>query len=362
MLSRVRRLLPHPLRPALAWSPGRRLLPAAILLPVILAAACGSSETTSTATPPAKLVFMAGFKAQANLPFVGVYVAQEKGFFREEGLDVEIRHGTPGTNDALQALLAGNVQVSTATASSVLKRRSENAPVVAIALIGQRGEGGLVALADSGIKTPRDFEGRTVGYRTFPSPEYLAMLKAAGVDRATINEVNLTSPDVRLLTEGQVDVLPAFLSNEPFQLKQLGKEVTTFDPADYGVPSLGLTYITTEEALGEQAESLQRFLRASLRGIDYAIEHPDEAIDIVLKYAPNEKRDAQRFLFDTEAAHAQSDLTRAHGLGWQTLEQWTALNTVLLENGGLESQVDPAKAFRTGLLEAIYRDGKLTSP
>lgn len=329
-----------------------------------LVAACGSSESTpaatATATGPApmKMTFFAGFKAQADLPFVGVYVAQEKGYFAAENLEVEIRHGTPGTNDALQAVLAGSAQVTTGDASAVLLRRSEGAPVVSIALVGQQGEQGLVALADSGIKTPKDFEGKTVGYRTYPSPEYLAMLKQAGVDRSKITEVNLQNPDVRLLTEGQVDVLPVFLSNEPFKLQQLGKQVVVFDPGkDFGVPSYGLTYMTTEDVVANQPEMLRRFLRAAIRGIYYAIDHPDEAIEITLKYAPMEQRDAQRFILDSETKHALTDLTKSKGIGWQTPEQWDVLAKFLADNGGVQGQVDPSKAFTTQFLEQVYANG-----
>jgi len=90
------------------------------------------------------------------------------------------------------------------------------------------------ALSDSGISSPKDFEGRTVGFKVFPAPEYLGMLKAAGVNRARINEVGVGF-DPRVLTERKVDVLPVFRSNEPDQIRGLGFEVRTFDPADYGV-------------------------------------------------------------------------------------------------------------------------------
>src|SRR5688572_8629655 len=98
----------------------RRFLAAAGMLPIaaMLAAACGDDAgnetqgaTTGTPPPPEKLTFMAGFKAQANLPFVGAYVAQEKGFFREQNLEVDIRHAQSGEH--LQLVLAGTVNVAT---------------------------------------------------------------------------------------------------------------------------------------------------------------------------------------------------------------------------------------------------------
>ena len=174
-----------------------RKLIALLSITLLAAAACDESE-------PNKVVFMAGFKPQANLPFVAAYVAQEEGFFEEQGLEVEILHSTRGQH--LQLLLAGDVDFTTAAAASVLKRRSDlGAPLVAIALFGQRGQQAYMALRRSGIESLDDWEGRTFGYKTSVPPGYLAMLKAAGVDRSTIREVN-AGFDPRVLTEGKVDL------------------------------------------------------------------------------------------------------------------------------------------------------------
>ena len=98
---------------------------------------------------------MAGFKPQANLPFVGAYVAQEKGFFAEENLDVEIQHvATPGDNFRL--LATGQVQFSTSDATALLEKWTGDPviEVVSLALIGQTGQQGFAVLADSGIESP----------------------------------------------------------------------------------------------------------------------------------------------------------------------------------------------------------------
>ena len=112
-----------------------------------LVAACGGDDDTPNGSQTGggqsreRLTFMAGFKPQANLPFVGAYVAQEKGFFHELGLDVVIRHAQSGEH--LQLLLAGEVDVATANAAQVVQRASEGLPLRSIALIGQRSEQGF---------------------------------------------------------------------------------------------------------------------------------------------------------------------------------------------------------------------------
>jgi ABC-type nitrate/sulfonate/bicarbonate transport system substrate-binding protein len=219
--------------------------------------------------PPVKVIFQAGFKAQANLPFVAAYVARERGLFAAEGLDVEIQHSS-GQDAHLTLLAANRIQFSTSVASTILKNVAKpGLPLQAIALFGQRGDTVLVALSDSGIQTPRDFEGRTVGYKVFPSPEYLGLLKAAGVNRERVREVGVGF-DPRVLTERRVDVLPVFRANEPNILRRLGFELRTWDPADYGVATLGVTYVVNGDWARANSDTVVRFLRATMAAAAWA--------------------------------------------------------------------------------------------
>ena len=122
----------------------------------LAAGACSDSEDIGEFE---QVVFMAGFKAQANLPFVAAYVAQDKGFFADQNLDVEIRHASSGEH--LNLLMAGDVDFTTASAASVLKRRSDpELPIYAIALFGQGSQQAFIALKESGIESPTDWEAR----------------------------------------------------------------------------------------------------------------------------------------------------------------------------------------------------------
>ncbi len=309
---------------------------------------------------PDAVTFMVGYKAQANLPNVAAYVAQEKGYFAEQGLDVDIRHASSGEH--IQLLMAGDVHFSTVDAADLLKRRADpGLPLVAFALFGQRGQQGFVALKDGGVNTPKDWEGKTFGYKFTQPPDYLAILEAQQVDRSRIQEVRVGF-DPRVLTEGQVDILAIFKSNEPDTLKRMGFDVTLWDPADYGVPSLGLTYITTEAHAAAQPDTTQRFLKATLKGLEYAIANREEAVDIVLKFAPDEERPHQRYMLDTEIADAVSPLTDQNGLGWMTAAQWQALYEHLASVDALPNQFDYNTAFRDDFLQAVYDENRLIWP
>ncbi len=292
---------------------------------VALVSGCAPVTPSSDAAAPFAMTFMAGYKPQANLPFVGAYVAQEKGFFADENLDVTIEH-SPGRGEHVQLLVAGAVHVTTMDAATVLQRRAEpGLPVVSIALIGQKGQQAFAALADAGLTTPQDWAGRIVGFKGTPPPDLYALLAAAGVDVDKVSLVNVGF-DPRVLTEGQVDVYPLFKSNEPFLIQQWGYDLTLWDANDYGVPTLGLAYVASEQFIAEHPDELARFLRAALRGIEYAAANPDEAVEIVLRYAgPETDREHMRFMLMAELADAQSE----QGYGWQSAAQWQALAQML---------------------------------
>ena len=332
---------------------------------VVLFVACGAplgGAPVATSTPaPIAVAFMAGFKPQANLPFAAVYVAQERGYFRDQGLDVTIQHSA-GQSEHVQLLATNRVQFSTGSAPDVLKRVAQSdVPLVAIALVGQRGEQAFAVRADSGIASPKDWEGRLVGYKGTVSADYLALLRAAGVDRAKVREVAVGF-DPRVLVERRVDVYPVFKSNEPDLLARLGVPVKLFEAADYGVPTLGLAFITNRETVDTRPDVVRRFLRAALRGLADAIADRDFAIDAVMKYAVGENREHQRFMLDAEIKEALTDQTRSNGLGWTTREQWAAQQQALLDVGAIAKAVDLERVVTDRFLKDVYRDGRLLWP
>lgn len=312
-----------------------------LFLGVLLLALTACRRTTPT---PETLVFMAGYKPQANLPFVGVYVAQEKGFFAAEGLTVTIQHSA-GRGEHLQLLTAGKVDVTTQDAAVLLQRRADpGLPLVSIALIGQRGQQAYVALAESGLETPRDWAGHRIGYKGTPPPDLLALLDVAGLQEEDVALINVGF-DPRVLTEGLVDVYPVFNSNEPYLLRSWGYELRQWQASDYGIPTLGLAYVSTADMVERDPERLARFVRAALRGIDYAAAHPEEAIEIVMRYAGEETDPAHmRFMLDTELRDAQ---VPGQPIGWQTAAQWQALADSLWHYHALAAPVDVSTVFTT---------------
>lgn len=309
-----------------------------------------AASASPTLGPPDKVTFMAGFKPQANLPFVGVYVAQEEGFFAEENLEVTIEHvTTPGDN--FRFLATGNVQFTTSDASGLLEKHVSDPPldIVSLALIGQRGQQGFSVLADSGIESPADWTGKTVGYKgSQVTPDYLAIMAANGVERASVQEVKIGF-DPRILAEGQVDIFPVFVSNEPDTLEKLGYAVKTWEAADFDAPTLGLTYVAMRDYVAEHQAVTQRFINAVLRGIAFAEANPEETLDIVMSYAPQEDREHQRYMLETELKMAVPG-----PVGMQTAQQWQKLHDFLVQYGALSRAIDDVMLVFTDRFAKAY--------
>ncbi|HRC63326.1 MAG TPA: ABC transporter substrate-binding protein [Dehalococcoidia bacterium] len=340
----------------------RRSLALFALLVALLAAfalvGCGDDDRAPEAdgTPASRHVtFMAGFRAQANLPFVAVYVAQAKGYFADEGLEVDIRHSS-GQDEHLKLLLAKEVDFTTGTAAQLLARRADGLPIRAVALFGQRGDQGFVVRADSGIQRPADFAGKTVGFKAGVVPaELKALLASGGLSEKDV-KLQGVGFDPRVFIEGGLDVYPVFLSNEPYAIRKAGVDVRVFDPADYGVATLGLTFLAHEDTVRGDPDLVRRFLRASMRGVEYAAAHVDEAVDITLRYANGADPGQQRYLLETDLANAR----RADGIGRSSPEQWDALQATLLKFGALDHATDARAAIDTSIIDGLYgADGRL---
>ena len=312
-------------------------------LSVLVLAGC----QVAAPAPQMQLTFMAGYKPQANLPFVGVYVAQERGLFQKEGLTVDIQHSGGGA-DNLQLLVAGKVHVTTVDAAVLLQRRADpGLPLVSIALIGQTGQQAYIAMQASGMRTPADWAGRKVGYKGAPPPDLFAILDAAGLDPLQLELVSVGF-DPHVLTTGLVDVYPVFKSNEPDILAREGHVLTLWQAADFGVPSLGLTYASTADQIAAKPMEIAAFTRAALAGIEYASTHVDEAVEVVMKYAPEADRAHMRYMLETELAAGRP--ADGAGFGSQNAEQWAALHAMLLKYKALATAVDIGQVFTTQFL------------
>ena len=223
--------------------------------------------------------------------FAGYYVAQEKGFYEEAGLDVTIKPGGPDIAP-VQVLLGGGADVMVDWLPSALAARENGAPIVNIAQPFKSSGLMLTCLKEHGIESPEDFPGHTLGTWFFGNelPLYSWMSKLGyetdgSEGGVTIQKINF---NVDPLLQKQVECATTMTYNEYWQVIDAGltpEDLVVFKYEDEGISTLEDGLYTTEANLEdpEMVDKLTRFVRASMKGWKYAEENPDEAAEIVLE-------------------------------------------------------------------------------
>jgi len=230
--------------------------------------------------------------------FSGYYVAKEKGYYQEAGLNVEIREGKAGLIP-WQEVTSGRADFAVDN-TNAFTAFSEGEPLVALAAVLQRSPSIFITLKKNQISTLRDFRQHTVMmYTGAQDPELLALLKSANLQ---LDELNLVPTTTRLqdLLDGTVDVSHAYITNEPWILDQADIEYQIFHPRHHGINFYSDLIITHRDRLLASPHQVEAFRAASLRGWHYALQHPEEALDIMEQhYAVTKTRDHSRYEMNT---------------------------------------------------------------
>ncbi len=213
--------------------------------------------------------------------FAGYYLAEILGYYEQEGLQVDIREGKPGTLP-LEEVLSGRAEFGIGN-SGLLVEYTRGRPVLALAAISQQSPTVLIALKSSGIRHIEELAGKRVMLQPgYTSLTLLAMLQQTGMlDR--IIRID-SSMEIRSLIDGGTDLFNGYLSNEPYLLEQQGIEHTLFNPYEYGIQFYSDILFTRQALLAEQPERVASFHRASLRGWQYAMDHPEKAINLITQF------------------------------------------------------------------------------
>lgn len=292
-----------------------------------------------------KWLYLAGFS--------GDMVALKKDIFKKNGLEVTINEG--GFNlDPIKLVASGSDQFGIAGPERVMLAQEEGLPLVAIATIYQSSPVVFVAKKGSGIRTPQDFIGRKVGIK--PGTEimmiYQAMLKKSGIDRSQIEEIPIQYSLIPFL-EGQIDVHPTYLNNEPLQLDKMGVEYIIIDPKDYGVDLYGMCYFTTKKMIEQKPKVVECYLKSVLEGYRWALEHKDEATQIVLSFSDKLDPTVQRKMLDV----IEPLLTGAPGgrIGWMDKAKWEATQKIYFDVGLLKKKLPLDSIYTNRFVKEIYK-------
>ena len=229
-----------------------------------------------------------------DIQFVGYYVAKEKGFYADENLDVTFREGGfPVGVDVPQSLaISRTVDLAIMTFDEFKGIMASGSQPVVVMATQQIPPPVLFARADSGIQKPQDLVGRRVAIKGEVWRGLIHnLLTETGVDLKKITEVDVAYDDIKKFYNGEVDVWAGYAHDEPVRARLAGYNVNLIFLADYGQWGYESLLTVRQDTLDKNSDMVARFVRASWRGWRYAIEHPDEAAKIVLKWRPGESEE-----------------------------------------------------------------------
>jgi len=252
--------------------------------------------SVNTSRASEKICLQLAWKHQFQ--FAGYYAALHKGFYKEVGLNVTLIEGGEG-RFAREEVLEGRAQYGIAGAELLLHRKAGE-PFVVLAPIFQHSPSILLVRRDSGITNLQDLIGKKV--MLLPGKKDADILAAFLNEGIPIDSIHRLDQTYHLndLIEGRTDAVSAYLTNEPWHMLNEKIEPGIISPQTYGVDFYSDCLFTTEHELENNPQRVAHFLNASLRGWEYAMEHPDDIIDILLKeYGVNKTR--QHLKYEAES-------------------------------------------------------------
>ncbi len=224
--------------------------------------------------------------------FAGYYVAKEKGFYEEEGLNVSFVERQYQSN-VIESVLRDDVQYGIFD-SSIIIEYILGKPLVMVAPIFQYSPLIAISLKEANITSPKDLENKKVMYDSagFSSIALRAMLKSSGVDENSFTQYP-SSHYLDDLIEKRIDVYDGYISNEPFLLSERNISYNIIDPKKYGIHLYDDILFTSKKELMGNSNRVEKFKRATIRGWYYALSHKEEIVDLIIqKYGVKKSREA----------------------------------------------------------------------
>lgn len=311
----------------------RRLFPALALI----LTACQSVE-------PGPITLMLDWVPNTN--HTGIFVAQSRGYFEDQGLEVDIIQ--PGEVFAEQAVAGGAADFGISFQEQVTLARADQVPIVSIAAIIHHNSSGFASLASQEADSPADWSGLRYGSfgSPFEEPTLQVLMECDSGDFGQLEVVDTGFADpLALLDEGQIDLAWIFYGWQGIQAQQQGIGLNVvmmqdwFDCIpDYYTPVI----IASEDTLDQRPETVRAFLEAVSRGYSYAIQNPSEAAEILLDAVPELDRDLVHASQDWLSPRYQAEAAR---WGEQSQAVWKDYSEWMATYGIIEAPIDAAAAY-----------------
>lgn len=303
--------------------------------------ACASPQSANEAGSLRKIKLPMGYIP--NIQYAPFYVAVDKGYFVEEGIEIEFDYSFE--TDGMKLTGAGEIPFTVASGEQVLLARSQGLPVVYTFAWYQQFPISVIAAPELNINEPADLRGKKIGLPGLFGANYIgleALLFAGGVDPSEVTMDAIGFNQVEAYASGNSDIVVGYAANEPIVLTAQGFALTEMRVADY-VQLTANGIVTNEETIANEPELVRGMARALVRGMEDAIANPEEAYEITGKFVENladQDKDVQM-----QVLKVSSEFWMGERFGFSEPQAWENMNDLLFKMGLIPELVDLSKAF-----------------
>ena len=303
--------------------------------------ACSGPKAQSPTGPLAHIKLPVGYIP--NIQFAPLYVAIDKGYFKNAGIEVEFDYSLE--TDAVSLVGANNLQFAVVSGEQVLLARTQGLPIVYVGAWYQQYPVAVVSKVEQGIKTAADLKSKKIGLPGLYGANYIgldALLFSAGLTEKDVTLDSIGFNQVAALAADQEQAVSVYTTNEPVQLEAQGYKLNEIRVADVEqLASNGL--ITNEETIKSNPDLVRRMMAAFLKGLEDTVANPDEAYNISKNYVPDlAKADEST---QKEILRRTIELWKTQHYGESDPQAWQNMQTTLLKMGLLKQPLDVNKAF-----------------
>lgn len=291
----ISKLTPKQNNASMLLNPIKKLV---FILVLFLSISQGISAQTETTAPPELEKVTLQLKWLHQFQFAGYYAAKYKGFYEDEGLDVEIKQRDLHQNN-IQQVIDGEAEYGVSD-SILLLYQARKKPVVIVAPIFQHSPQVLVTLKSSGIDSPYKLDDKNITFYQKDTDGFplLAMFEHLGI-KPNLDR-NIIKSDPETLIRGETQAYPGYLSNEPYQLTKSGYEINIFRPMNFGIDFYGDILFTHQDEALNHPKRVERFKRATLKGWRYALNHKLELARYIQQNL-NSNKELNHLLYEADA-------------------------------------------------------------
>ncbi|MDP3449361.1 MAG: ABC transporter substrate-binding protein [Anaerolineaceae bacterium] len=322
-----------------------------VILLLALSAGCAAKNSEFATDAPAaaaltKVTLPLGYIP--NVQFAPLYVAIEKGFYQEGGIDVDLDYSMENDNAVL--LANDTLQFAILSGEQVILARDKQMPLVYVTAWYQQYPVGIVSKTAANITSIADLRGKKIGLPGLYGANYIgaiAMLDSAGLSESDVTLDSIGFNQVEVLMADRVDAVVIYVANEPVQLEAQWESITLLKASDaIDLVSNGL--VTNEKTLKENPELVKAMIAATLKGIQYTIDNPDEAYEISKKYVENLASADQAV--QKQVLLNSIELWKGDILGYSQPRAWQNMQRILTKMKLLTNDIDVSTCFTNELL------------